>query len=103
MANSTISARRKIIKGQWSVRFHLVGGEGERIYEKVMFDLGLEICAGYWEVDVLGNVTLVKVTRICETRKHEACHVNRKESSACTKCHRVINVSFCSKFQISVA
>lgn len=43
MANIIVSAGRKIIKVQWSVRFHLVGNEGERIYGKVTLNLGLEI------------------------------------------------------------
>lgn len=43
MANIIVSAGRKIIKVQQSVRFHLVGNEGERIYEKVTLNLGLEI------------------------------------------------------------
>ena len=47
MANITVSAGRKMIKVQWSVRFHLVGNEGERICGKVIFVLDLEICAGF--------------------------------------------------------
>ena len=64
MTNFTISARRKITEVQWSVRFNLFGNEGEGIYGKVIFDLGLEVSAKYWEVDMLGNVTQLNIRRV---------------------------------------
>lgn len=42
------------------MRFHVVGHEGERMYGKVIFDLGLEICTDYWDMDMVGDVTLIK-------------------------------------------
>lgn len=45
-----------------------IGNEGERIYEKAVFNLGLEICTVFWEVDMLGNVTQVNVTGVGRNR-----------------------------------